>query len=168
MVHESILLIKGDSHPIRLLRCTRLLEVLEILAVEWEFCFICCDIFEQRLILTAVLPCLDELIRGARDPIFVTRPRLALTGRGQGGEEVSSCLALRTVEAHSLEETLSFPSRTKVDLSAFVKNSDLVKTLEQVSDGNTPQEKCSALCKNSLRLDTSKPKLSTPKCPIRS
>jgi hypothetical protein len=42
-------------------------------------------------------------------------------------------LAFRAVEAHSCEESLGFLDRAKVDLSAFIQDSDLVKTLRRMS-----------------------------------
>jgi hypothetical protein len=116
---------------------SRLEELLEWLSSHREFAVESLNVFEKAGSVFTVSPAGSKLVRcsgNAGLPAFSSVP---LVRTGDRCEEVSRRCPFRAVETHVNEVLLGGISLSKVDLTTFIEQDDLVENLDLSADGFT-------------------------------
>lgn len=112
-----------------LLDSARLLELLQMLTIQLVFIVVCIDFLAESGIFGTGFPDTAEVIGCSGDSIFISFSHNTFEGTCHRRQEISSRLAGGAIETKVYEVVFGFGTSAKVDLSAFVEHSDLVKDL---------------------------------------
>src|SRR6478735_10516254 len=80
------------------------------------------NLITKLLALRRVVPVELKLLRGTRNLVLHTGPRLSLLRVGHRCEEIACCLTSRAFPAHPLKVCLGFAGGAEVDLATFVQH----------------------------------------------